>query len=178
MVKLPRQVVWQLPSEVRTGALGEAIGRFFLPGTLVLLTGPTGIGKTDFCKGVARSFGVSEILTSPTFITWQLYDDGSVPLFHGDLDRFPEGAPDEFLWALGDNPSTKVALVEWGERLLPDLAESFPGKISFSFSWEGEGEEPDRSLTCSDCSGMMLAQWEVILEKVNLFLDDWKKWKA
>ena len=41
--------------------------------TLITLSGELGAGKTAFVKGVARVFGVTEHVTSPTFVIMKIY---------------------------------------------------------------------------------------------------------
>ncbi len=41
--------------------------------TLVTLSGELGAGKTAFVKGVARAFGITEIVNSPTFVLEKIY---------------------------------------------------------------------------------------------------------
>ncbi|MHB1564755.1 MAG: tRNA (adenosine(37)-N6)-threonylcarbamoyltransferase complex ATPase subunit type 1 TsaE [Leptospirillum sp.] len=176
MVKQPDSSVWILPSEFQTSELGEFFGSNASSGTLILLSGPTGIGKTSFCKGVARSLGIREVLTSPTFLTWQFYEGGRIPLFHGDLDRFKGSASEEFEWALTECSQEKLALVEWGERLSLKARDLFAVTIHLSFSWDGDLECPDRRFSfivdslSRDVSGLERG--------INLFLNDGKRWKA
>jgi tRNA threonylcarbamoyladenosine biosynthesis protein TsaE len=99
---------------------------FVRPGTVVVLRGELGAGKTQFAKGVAHACGVSEDeLTSPTFALaneYQAYrpDDPGVPLTLIHLDCYRFEKPEELL-ELGVedylyNP-TCATLVEWPERI-------------------------------------------------------------
>jgi len=176
MVKQPDSSCWILPAEFQTSEIGEFLGNNARSGTLILLSGPTGIGKTSLCKGVARALGVSEVLTSPTFLTWQSYDGGRIPLFHGDLDRFQGSASEEFEWALTECAQEKLALVEWGERVSQRARDLFCTTVHLSFNWHGDLECPDRKLSFASNSAR-LASTE--LERgINLFLNDGKRWKA
>lgn len=102
------------PDETR--AIGEAIGAALAPGSLVLLRGPLGSGKTVLAKGIARSLGVADEIISPTYTIVADYP-GRVPLAHVDLYRIEGEAQiaglglDELLAGPG------VTLVEWGEKL-------------------------------------------------------------
>lgn len=49
-------------------------------GTIVALQGDLGAGKTVFVKGVAQALGLTEVVTSPTFVIQKVY-------------RLPEGQP-------------------------------------------------------------------------------------
>ncbi len=60
-------------SSKKTGNTGEKIARFLRPGSLVLLDGDLGAGKTVFVKGLCRGLGVSENVTSPTFALINIY---------------------------------------------------------------------------------------------------------
>jgi tRNA A37 threonylcarbamoyladenosine biosynthesis protein TsaE len=51
-----------------TLALGESLGLLAPPSTVVALYGDLGAGKTVFAKGVGKGLGVSETVTSPTYL--------------------------------------------------------------------------------------------------------------
>jgi tRNA threonylcarbamoyladenosine biosynthesis protein TsaE len=87
------------------------------PGTLLLLYGDLGAGKTAFVRGLAVGLGVpADDVSSPTFTLVQEYR-GRLRLQHVDLYRVQPGDDvdelglDECL-ARGD-----VVAVEWADRL-------------------------------------------------------------
>ena len=114
-------------SEAETEAAGAALAHELAPGSVVLLCGDLGAGKTVFSRGFARGLGVVEPVSSPTYTIVQEYAlaDGK-HLYHMDLYRICDEhaalgfGVDEFL----DDPGA-ISLVEWPERiagLLPDDA--------------------------------------------------------
>lgn len=93
-----------------------------MPGSVVLLEGNLGAGKTVFAQGVAQGLQIDEPVTSPTFALIKEYQ-GRLPLYHidlyriaGDLEASDLGI-DEYLYGEG------VTLVEWAGRapgVIPD----------------------------------------------------------
>ena len=112
-------------SEEETEALGAALARELAPGSIVLLCGDLGAGKTVFSRGFARGLGVTEPVSSPTYTIVQEYElPTGNRLYHMDLYRIADERAalgfgvDEFLSEPG-----AFSLVEWPERikgLLPD----------------------------------------------------------
>lgn len=107
----------QTESAAQTDQVGRQLGRLLMAGSLVLLRGELGAGKTCLATGIARGLGVAEStpVTSPTYTLMNSYD-GQLPLYHFDLYRL--SSEDELLdlgfddYFHGDG----VALVEWPER--------------------------------------------------------------
>jgi len=102
-------------SAVATEKLAATIARSLAPGSIVLISGDLGAGKTTFVRGAARALGVTEPVTSPTFTIGQRYA-GDVPVSHLDLYRLGEGLTDEEPGLLDDylTPDA-IAFVEWPE---------------------------------------------------------------
>ncbi len=94
----------------------------FPDGSLVVLSGELGAGKTVFVKGLAKGMGLEkDSATSPTFNMVHEYR-GERELYHFDLYRLRDTSElveigwDDYLERQG------VAVVEWGEKagaLLP-----------------------------------------------------------
>jgi tRNA threonylcarbamoyladenosine biosynthesis protein TsaE len=105
-----------------TRKVAEAVAELLVPGDVVSLTGDLGAGKTTFVQGAARGLGVTERVTSPTFVLVREYR-GDVPVYHVDvyrLDRLQEVIDLGFDDLLDPR---SVIFVEWGdaiEPLLPD----------------------------------------------------------
>jgi tRNA threonylcarbamoyladenosine biosynthesis protein TsaE len=94
--------------------------------TLVALSGELGAGKTSFVQGVAETLGVTEPITSPTFVLEKVYElpDGAAftRLVHIDAYRL-EGerslAPLGFA-ELAADPGNLI-LLEWPELVASQL---------------------------------------------------------
>ncbi|MFO7832315.1 MAG: tRNA (adenosine(37)-N6)-threonylcarbamoyltransferase complex ATPase subunit type 1 TsaE [Desulfuromonadaceae bacterium] len=129
-------------NEAQTRRFGAELGRMLEPGSLVLLRGELGAGKTCLSGAIAHGAGVSTdtAITSPTYTLMQEYQ-GRCPIYHFDLYRLAE--PDELL-ELGFDEylhGAGIALVEWPERY-PELKEN---ALRLTLSWEGEYV---RTLSC------------------------------
>ena len=101
-----------------TEAVASRLGARVAGGTVILLYGDLGAGKTAFVRGLAAGLGVDpDEVSSPTFTLVQEYR-GRLALQHVDLYRLHPGAEveelglDEFV-ARGD-----VVAVEWADRLV------------------------------------------------------------
>ncbi|RZM79871.1 tRNA (adenosine(37)-N6)-threonylcarbamoyltransferase complex ATPase subunit type 1 TsaE [Leptolyngbya iicbica LK] len=109
-----------LPDDRATFALGQWLGVRLEAGTVVLLTGDLGAGKTTLTKGLGQGLAIPDEIDSPTFTLINEYDRGRLPLYHVDLYRL-EGAESDRLflesyWEGIEYPPGIVA-IEWAERL-------------------------------------------------------------
>ena len=123
-----------------TSALGRALGAAAKAGDLVCLWGDLGAGKTHLAKAFGVGLGVTETITSPSFILMAEYE-GRLPLFHVDPYRLTRA--DDALQGglLDERQAGGVTLVEWPERLGDALpAERLDVRI------DGLGDEP-RTIT-------------------------------
>ena len=80
-----RRVI-DLADEQATRALGKAFGAQLLAGSVLLLRGNLGSGKTTLVQGLGSGLGIDEI-DSPTFTLINEYTSGRLPLYHIDLYR-------------------------------------------------------------------------------------------
>ena len=126
-------------SEAETEAVGRQLGATLPRGSVVLLYGDLGAGKTVFSRGFARGLGIEEELSSPTYTIVQEYelpDHGR--LYHLDLYRISGvGAAldfgiDEFL---SDRKS--LSLIEWPERISGMIPEN---AVRVEIAHRGENE--------------------------------------
>ena len=101
-----------------TMELAENIESEKFPGMIICLDGELGSGKTVFVKGFAKSLGIEENITSPTFNIVKEYQVGEMPLYHMDVYRL-ESSDD----SIGFNDyfnSNGISIIEWSE-LIEDL---------------------------------------------------------
>ena len=102
-----------------TAALAALLLPELLKSQVLSLEGPLGAGKTHFVKAVARSLGIREEVTSPTFTLLQSYDSGAQLLHHSDWYRLE--SPEEVLaLALEEYYDDGLMIIEWGDKF-PEL---------------------------------------------------------
>jgi tRNA threonylcarbamoyladenosine biosynthesis protein TsaE len=130
-----------------TMALGSRFAPLLTAGDIVILSGRLGAGKTLFVSGVAAGLGITERVTSPTFIIARMYRSGFLPLVHADAYRL--GTMAEFFdLELPDDGADGAVLIEWGDAIADSLG---PDRLTIHF--EGTGEQRDISFH-------PLGQWE------------------
>ena len=125
---------WTLDNPESTISFGSTLTKKFPELSILLLNGPLGAGKTTFVKGIAKSLGIEEPITSPTFPLSQHYPTGSPPLVHIDLYRIEEPLlANEFFLQEEEESRSMGALmvVEWPERLSLSLADAWIGKLEY-----------------------------------------------
>jgi tRNA threonylcarbamoyladenosine biosynthesis protein TsaE len=103
-------------SAAETEHAGAELAANLQPGDLVLVSGELGAGKTTLVRGALRALGVTEAVTSPTFVVGHLYDGATARVAHLDLYRLA-GLEDEDPGLLDPyfGPDT-ISFVEWPER--------------------------------------------------------------
>ncbi|MBE9158866.1 tRNA (adenosine(37)-N6)-threonylcarbamoyltransferase complex ATPase subunit type 1 TsaE [Nodosilinea sp. LEGE 06152] len=110
-----------LPNARATYNLGICLGQLCPPGTVLLLLGDLGSGKTTLVQGIGAGLGIAEPISSPTFTLINEYLEGRMPLYHVDLYRLDSeqvGSLElESYWdATGCVPG--LLAIEWSERIL------------------------------------------------------------
>ena len=139
-------------SPEETQALGGAIAHTLKRGGCVAFVAPLGGGKTCLVQGICAALGVTEHVTSPTFILVNEYsgaaDDGKpLPIYHFDLYRL--GGGDDLVdigwddYVGGDG----ICLVEWADRA--------PGRMPEETLWVDiqAPAETERVITLTKQSG-------------------------
>jgi tRNA threonylcarbamoyladenosine biosynthesis protein TsaE len=107
--------VFDTASEGETLALAREVAASLTPGTVLLLEGELGAGKTAFVRGLADGLGVAEDeVSSPTFTLVQQYH-GRMPLIHADLYRITAAEIDDL--GLDELGQDGVLAIEWADKL-------------------------------------------------------------
>ncbi len=115
--------VFESYSEEETAGFAKELASKARKGDVYALTGDLGAGKTAFVKGFARGLGIKEPVVSPTFTILQIYDSGSLPLYHfdvyriGDISEMDEIGYEDCFYGDG------VSMMEWADLVEPILPE-------------------------------------------------------
>lgn len=100
-----------------TRHFAKAFAKSLQPGISVCLYGPIGCGKTTFVKMVLKELGVTENVTSPSFVIINEFYSGPYPIYHFDLYRLEEVGVNTIFSELIEYSSNLnvVIFVEWAE---------------------------------------------------------------
>lgn len=117
----------ELPDAAATHTLGRALGQCLPAGSVLLLEGELGSGKTTLVQGIGSGLELLDSIDSPTFTLINEYLDGRIPLYHLDLYRLEaQEVADLYLETYWEGVEVEPGLVaiEWAERL-PVLPERY-----------------------------------------------------
>jgi tRNA threonylcarbamoyladenosine biosynthesis protein TsaE len=98
------------------------MGRRLRGGEVIELVSDVGGGKTTFVRGLARGFGSSDAVGSPSFTLSREYKSGELTMYHFDFYRLnnPGIMANELAEVVADPQA--VVVVEWAdivENVLP-----------------------------------------------------------
>lgn len=142
-----------------TARLAAATVQQLPSGSLLLLAGPLGSGKTTFTRYLAAALGSNAAVSSPTYTLVHEYPTPEGTLVHIDAYRLSD--IDE-LYALGLEEylqRARLVVIEWGAK----LADDFPEAAWLEFDYgaaatqaedAGQGTAPEDHLPAS-----RLARW-------------------
>ncbi len=100
-----------------TRALAARLATALPTDCVLALHGDLGVGKTTFVQGLARGFGITGHVTSPTFNIFTLYRDGSRTLVHLDAYRLENPLQIEELMLEDFLTSPWCLTVEWPSKI-------------------------------------------------------------
>jgi len=119
-------------SAEETIEIAKSFAKNLEKGTIVLLCGEMGAGKTVFVKGMAAGLGINALVTSPTYAYMNDYDG---KLFHYDCYRLQSGEDAESLGLTDYFYAGGICVIEWSEN----IADVIPKKtINVSIIKTGE----------------------------------------
>jgi tRNA threonylcarbamoyladenosine biosynthesis protein TsaE len=110
-----------LPKLNHVQALGQCLGKILVPGSILMLEGDLGSGKTTLVQSIGAGLGITDVIASPTFALIHEYPEGRIPLYHFDLYRLESGEVKELhletYWE-GLEVLPGIVAIEWPDRLL------------------------------------------------------------
>lgn len=117
---------------------------------VVALSGDLGVGKTTFTQELAKTLGITEIVTSPTFTImsqYQITDNKFTELIH--IDAYRIESEDEIgplhIESVLSKPNT-IVCIEWPQNI-ESIIPTDAFKVSISIQ---EGEERVVSVDCKN----------------------------
>jgi tRNA threonylcarbamoyladenosine biosynthesis protein TsaE len=127
-----------------TRSLGIQLGQQLVAGSVLLLQGDLGSGKTSLVQGIGEGLGIPDAIESPTFTLINEYLAGRIPLYHFDLYRLdPAHAATlypEMYWE-GIEVEPGIVAIEWAERL-PYLPSQY---IEIRLTYQESGRQAEIS---------------------------------
>jgi tRNA threonylcarbamoyladenosine biosynthesis protein TsaE len=121
---------WRANSPDETEAAGAVLASILPPDTALALHGELGAGKTTFVRGLARGWGITQPILSPTFNYYLIYK-GARQLVHLDAYRLMRPADADSLLLEEFLESPGCLAIEWPENLGDRLP---PGAWHFDFA--------------------------------------------
>lgn len=110
-------MVYETYSAEETGRIGIQIAKQAQPGSIYALAGDLGAGKTALTQGIAQGLGITEAVCSPTFTLVQIYEGGTMPLYHFDVYRITDV---EEMYEIGFEDyfyGKGLTVIEWAELI-------------------------------------------------------------
>ena len=131
-------------SEAETRQIAAELATRLGPGSIVLLHGDLGAGKTAFVRGLADGLGVPEdAVSSPTFTLVHEYRGGRLVLHHADLYRLPPGGASLEDLGLDEAADAGILAIEWPERFARPVRDAIDVRIAI-------GEDTERFIDIDD----------------------------
>lgn len=157
-------------SSQETQKLAAELAQVLQTGTVVILDGPLGSGKTTFTQGLGKALGIKRAIKSPTYTIVKEYSiegDSPFELIHIDAYRLETGGADSIDLHSYLRPDT-IVFIEWSQYLADYLPETY---IQISFVPQSEmtkrqieisvhGEKETETETYKQIVAEWLGNWE------------------
>ena len=128
-------------SENDTKKFAFNLAKILKKGSIVILQGELGCGKTKFTEGILKYFNLENEISSPTFTIVNEYHNDDVDIYHFDLYRLKDLY--EFQNIGGEDYFEKgICIFEWGEMIEDILPDNY---IKFTFN-KMEKDDNGRSI--------------------------------
>ena len=111
-----------MPTCESTFSFGVKLGRQLRPGSIVLLNGDLGFGKTVLTQGIATGLDSEDAVSSPTFALVNIYC-GRCPIYHFDLYRLVKSSELDSIGFFEMLEEEAVSVIEWADKfssLMPE----------------------------------------------------------
>lgn len=116
-----KKIICQSNSLSETQEIAEQLIKKLKGGTVILLSGNLGSGKTSFTQGLGKALGIKKCITSPTFVLMKIYPTHHYKikqLIHIDLYRLKKITN----FGLFDYLAPEnLVVIEWPEKIKPEL---------------------------------------------------------
>jgi tRNA threonylcarbamoyladenosine biosynthesis protein TsaE len=157
----PEELSLILQDVAATEKLGSVLANVLQDGTLILLQGDLGVGKTSLVRGVLRQLGHTAAVKSPTYTLLEEYSLAGKEIIHFDLYRLSD--PEELdLIGIRDYFNGKACcFVEW-----PDRGKGYlpPEDLVIRISHRASGREA-RLTAASDSGREIIASIQTALDQ-------------
>lgn len=106
------------------------------PGSVILLIGEMGAGKTSFTQAFSMELGVKQTVKSPTFIVHSEYNSDKIKVHHLDLYRLNSAEELTELRIKDSLDSNSYIFIEWADKFEGDLMKLFSGSPIYKLEFE------------------------------------------
>jgi tRNA threonylcarbamoyladenosine biosynthesis protein TsaE len=135
---MTKKIILTTPKE--TLNFGKTIAQQCQKGTLIILNGTLGSGKTLFTRGIGQFLEIKEEVNSPTYVIAKEYHSGKIPLLHWDFYRigdFDELYMSDFFELLEARNS--IFVIEWA-NMFKNAWEKFYPRFEIDFEINSKKE--------------------------------------
>ncbi|MEX2535408.1 MAG: tRNA (adenosine(37)-N6)-threonylcarbamoyltransferase complex ATPase subunit type 1 TsaE [Trueperaceae bacterium] len=128
-----------------TRELAENLVALSAPGSLLLLSGPLGAGKTTLTGMIAVALGSEAQVSSPTYTLVHEYPTPHGLLVHIDAYRLPQAQALEQLGIDDYLERSRLTVIEWGEVLASEYPEAWVVRLERDADWRQASIHPPRT---------------------------------